>query len=417
MKLLSDNKVNLKKPVMIMASNPHVKPLKGFDPKTALSVDESFTRLMKTGDDMLGDELDDFIEGTPGNGNSGKECGALRTGGAIHSGFAKIELKSGRVVFAATNLKGELFFFEPAGDNLKVSGKIMLQGSLYSPPVYNDGIIYCVAREGGAFAVDTGLKEVQGEPDLISGRIIWQKRTKKGIFTEPVATGKVLLVTTLEGIYAFDAFNGPDRKIGEVLWGLSINGTVSTPVLHSGMLFIGSEDKKLMGFDYGGNKLKKTWEYDLSGACRSKPFVSEKSRQVVAGTIDGFVYSVARDTGAYKWNFVVKAPVLSSIVSSDIGGAEHLFFGADNGFFYCLNPEGKKVWEFRTNGKIRTEALIHEGRVYFGSEDNSFYALDLKSGKQIFTFRSDGNIYSRPLIHDRKVYFGSTDGFIHALNI
>ena len=116
-----------------MASNPHVKPLKGFDPKTALAVDESFASLMKSGDDMLGDELDDFASETPGAGNAGKECGALRTGGAIHSGFAKIELKSGRIVFAATNLKGELFFFEPAGEGLKVSGKIMLQGSLYSP--------------------------------------------------------------------------------------------------------------------------------------------------------------------------------------------------------------------------------------------------------------------------------------------
>jgi hypothetical protein len=69
----------------------------------------------------------------------------------------------------------------------------MLQGSLYSPPVYNDGIIYCVAREGGAFAVDTGLKDTQGEPELISGRVIWQKRTKKGIFTEPLQQARCSL--------------------------------------------------------------------------------------------------------------------------------------------------------------------------------------------------------------------------------
>lgn len=399
-----------------MTSNPDVKPLKGFDPKTDLTVDESFARFMKAGDDMPGEEVDELAPEAPG-GNCGKECGTLRTGGAIHSGFTKIEMNSGRAVFAATNLKGEIFFFEPAAEGLKVSGKIMLQGSLYSPPVYNDGIIYCVAREGGAFAVDTGLKGAQVEPELLSGRVIWQKRTKKGIFTEPVATGKVLLVTPLDGIYAFDAFNGPDRKIGEVLWGVSINGTVSTPAVQSGMLFIGSEEKKLMGFDYGGSKLKKTWEYDLSGACRSKPFVSEKSRQVVAGTVDGFVYSVARETGTYKWNFVVKAPVLSTVAGCEIGGEERLFFGADNGFFYSLDPEGKKIWEFRTNGKIRTEALVHEGRVYFGSEDNSFYSLDLKSGKQVFAFRSDGNIYGKPLVHEGRVYFGSTDGFIHSLYI
>ncbi|HOP62496.1 MAG TPA: PQQ-binding-like beta-propeller repeat protein [Spirochaetota bacterium] len=399
-----------------MASNPHVKPLKGFDPKKALSVDESFVRLVKAGEDMFGEEFDDLASES-GSENAGKECGALRTGGAIHSGFTKIELPSGRVVFAATNLKGELFFFEPDGEGLKVSGKITLQGSLYSPPVYHDGIIYCVAREGGAFAIDTGLKGAQGEPDLLSGRVIWKKRTKKGIFTEPVITGKVLLVTPLDGIYGFDAFNGPDRKIGEVLWGLSINGTVSTPVVNSGMLVIGSEDKKLRGFDYGGSRLKASWEYELSGACRVKPYVSERSMQVVAGTIDGFIYSVARDTGTYKWNFVVKAPVLSPVVAAEINGAEHFLFGADNGLFYALNATGKKVWSFATKGKIRTEALVHEGRVYFGSEDNSFYALDLRTGKPVFTCRVDGNIYGKPVVHEGRIYFGATDGFIHSLYI
>ncbi len=399
-----------------MATNPYVKPLNGFDPKTSLAMDESFLKIIKIGDDMPGSDLVEFIS-PASSGNSGKECGRLQTGGPIHSGFARIELKSGRVVFAATNLKGEVFFFEPSGDGLKVSGKIILRGSLYSRPVYNDGIIYCVAREGAAYAVDTGLKCEQCEPELLSGRIIWQKRTKKKIFTEPVATGRELLITPLDGIYAFDAFNAPGRKFGEALWELSLNGTVSTPVVQSGMLFIGSEDKKLYGFDCGGSKLKKLWEYELGGICRSKPFVSEKNRHVVAGTIDGFVFCVGRDNGAYKWNFIVKAPVVSTIVPGDIGGEEFLFFGADDGLFYSFDSSGKKVWEFRAGGKIRTEALVHEGRVYFGSEDNFLYALDSGSGKPVFRFKAGGNIYGKPLVHDGRVYFGSTDGFIYSLYI
>lgn len=398
-----------------MTSNPYIKPLKGFDPETSLSVDESFIPLMKRGGDISVEEIYEPLPDTR-SGICGRECGTLRTGGAIHSGFTSIEPGSGRVVFAAANLKGEIFFFEPAGDGLKVSGKIMLHGSLYSPPVYSDGIIYCVAREGVAFAVDTGLKGAQVEPELLSGRVVWQKRTKKGIFTEPVVTGKVLLVTPLDGIYAFNTFSGTGRRSGEVLWGVSINGTVSTPVVQSGMLFIGSEEK-LMGFDYGGNRMKKIWEYALSGGCRSKLYVSEKSREVVAGTVDGFVYSVAMDTGTYKWNFVVRAPVFSTVAGCEAGGEERLFFGADNGVFYSLDPEGRKVWEFRTKGKIRTEALLHDGRVYFGSEDNFFYSLDARSGKQLFAFRAEGSIYGRPLIHDNRVYFGSTDGTIHALYI
>jgi len=109
--------------------------------------------------------------------------------------------------------------------------------------------------------------------------------------------------------------------------------------------------------------------------------------------------------------------VLSPVVAAEINGAEHFLFGADNGLFYALNATGKKVWSFATKGKIRTEALVHEGRVYFGSEDNSFYALDLRTGKPVFTCRVDGNIYGKPVVHEGRIYFGATDGFIHSLYI
>ena len=399
-----------------MAANPHVKSLKGFDPKTALTVDESFIKLMQQGSDMLDGSGDDVLS-SAGNEKSGKACGTLRTGGAIHSGCTKIETGDGRILFAIANIKGEIVFFESAGDSLRDCGRITVQGAVHTQAVYSGGIIYCVTRDGAAYAIDTGLNEGLDKSGRVSGEVIWQKKMNKSIFAGPVTTGKVLIVTPADGIYGFDAFNCPDRKIGEALWGESINGVVSTPAINSGMLFIGTEEKKLIGFDYGGSRLKKVWEYVMNGACRSKPFVSEKTRQVVAGTIDGVVYSVERETGAYRWNFIVKAPVLSSIVSGNTADGECLLFGADNGFFYSLDQQGNKIWEFRASGKIRTEALVHEGRVYFGSEDTSLYALDLRSGKQVFKFQSDGNIYGKPVVHEGRVYFGSTDGFVHSVYI
>lgn len=399
-----------------MAANPHVKPLKGFDPKTALAVDESFVKLMQQGSDMFEGSGDDALS-SAGSEKSGKACGSLRTGGAIHAGCTKIESGDGRVLFAAANIKGEIVFFEAQGDSLRDCGRITVQGAVHTQAVYSDGIIYCAARDGSVFAIDTRLNEGLDKSGKVAGEIIWQKKMNKSIFAGPVSTGKVLIATPADGIYGFDAYNCPDRKIGEPLWGESINGVVSTPVINSGMLFVGTEEKKLLGYDYGGSRLKKVWEYTMSGACRSKPCVSEKSRLVAAGTIDGVVYAVAKETGAYNWNFIVKAPVLSAIVSGSTPEGECLLFGADNGYFYSLDVQGNKIWEFRASGRIRTEALVHEGRVYFGSEDTFLYALDLRSGRQIFRFQSDGNIYGRPVVHEGRIYFGSTDGFIHSVYI
>ncbi len=402
-----------------MSNNPFVKPLKLFDPKSALTVDESFVKLLGSGGgDTLSDLEEDEFAGAL-SGNCGKEFAVIRTGGSIRAGMVLLENDQNRTIIAAANTRGEVIFFEPSAEGLKILSKISLQGSINTSPAFADGILYAATREGVVFAVDTGLKGGAENPvdNPVHNKLLWQKKMKKGILTEPVTAGRMLIVAPLNGIYGFDAFNDGSKTAGRALWGTTIAGTVSTPVLDSGTLFIGSEDRKLLAFDYGGNRLQKNWEYSLSGACRSKPCVSSTTAQVIAGTVDGFVYAVSRSDGGYKWNYVVKEPVVSSIVKGIIDGREHFFFGADNGLFYCLDQLGKKVWHFKTNGKIRTEALIHEGRIYFGSEDNNLYALDLESGREVFRFPTDGNVYSRPLVVDDKIYFGSTDAFIHSIYI
>lgn len=400
-----------------MSDSNLVKPLRGFDPGRDLSVDESFARLLKGRAAGTSGSGAVRARSADAGGNAGREFGSLSSGGPVHSGFAVIDLGNGRSVFAAANLRGELFFFEPSRDGLRMSGKILLHGEFYAAPVFHDGVIYTVSRDGEVFAVDTGLRDLEGDPELLSGRVIWHRKMKKGIFTGAVLTGRVLLVTPLDGVYAFDAFNGPERRIGETLWGLPVNGTLSTPVVNSGMLFIGSEEKKLLAFSFGGDSLKKLWECDLGGICRSKICASDKSSRVAAGTIDGYICAVDRVSGALLWKFETKAPVLSSAVTGDVNGEEVLLFGADNGLFYALDSGGLKLWEFRAGGKIRTEALVHDGRVYFGSEDGSLHALDLESGREVFAVSCAGSIYGKPVIRGGLLYFGSTDGSIHSVYI
>jgi len=398
-----------------MSKNPFVKPLKMFDPKTDLAINESFAGLIKSSltDAFSGmeEDLDQSSEGE----EKGREFASVKTGGAIRAGCILLENDLNKTIIAAANTRGEVFVFEADGQGLNILSKLSVQGEINTSPAYAEGILYIVTKDGSVYAYDTGLKKTGETPAELKSDLIWQKKMKKGIYTEPLATGKVLIVTPLNGIYAFEAFRGDNESIGEPMWGMTVNGTVSTPLIESGMLVIGTEDKKLIAFDYGGNRLQQLWEYSLSDACRTRPCSSLKTELVVAGTIDGFIYAVDRRTGKYKWNFVVSAPVLSNVVAGTIDGNDHFFFGSDSGFFFCLDRFGKKVWEYRTNGRIRTEALIHKGGIYFGSEDNSFYCLELTSGKEVFKFQTDGNIYSRPLIADDKIYFGSTDSFVHAI--
>ncbi|HPS86258.1 MAG TPA: PQQ-binding-like beta-propeller repeat protein [Spirochaetota bacterium] len=398
-----------------MSENPFLKPLKAFDPANLL-IDESFTGLIKNKTGSLQDDAEDDLPYEP-ESVTAEESFSLRTGGAIHSGCISLPNSINRKIYAAANIKGEIFFFEQGKAALQAVSKVTLHGAIYTPPVFSEGILYCVVREGTVFAVDTGLGASTAETDGIRNKLLWQKKMKKGILAEPVLAGKFLLVTTLDGIYAFETSNSNEKNYGSPVWGVSINGTVSTPAVDSGMLFIGSEDRRLFGFDYSGSKLRKLWDYELGGACRMKPFVSKSGDYVAAATTDGFVYAVDKKTGTYIWNFAVKAPVIGNIASAIISGSEHLFFGSDSGILYCLNGSGQCLWHFKAGGKIRTEPVANKGLIWFGCADNSLYALDMVTGKEAFKFTTDGNIYGKPLISGDRIFFGSTDGCIHSINI
>ncbi len=403
-----------------MGTNQYVKPLKAFDPKSDLNVNESFKSLVSStsADDLADLEEADFDEGI--GKNAGKECCSYKTGGAVSAGILRISDTPHGTVLIVCNVQGEVYFLQQEQDSLKDIEKFKIQGTIESTPSYADGVLYIATKEGGVYAVNTGLTgDPEQSPGGLKAEILWQQKLKKGILTEPAATGKMLVVASLGGIYCFEAYfqDKLNKAIGRKLWAKGPSGIASSPRIHGGNIYVGAEDKNLYALDYGGRSAGKTWSYKTSGAIRSKPCVSRKKGLVLAPTVDGFVYCVNGTSGKYLWNFVVRAPVLSNIVSAVLGTEEYFFFGADNGMFYCINSFGKPVWEFKTGGKIRSEALISGQFVFFGSEDNKLHALNIRNGKRIFEFATDGNINSLPVLVNDTVFFGSTDSFVHGVYI
>jgi outer membrane protein assembly factor BamB len=400
-------------------SNPYVKSLKPFDPKKDLLVNEKF-RI--EGSQSQPDTLSDLEaeEGEAGlSGDAGKEYCSFKTGGPILGSIRLIPNTMNRTILLAGNKNGEVYLLTPEGSTLKPIIKFKIPGSIIRTPAYADGIIYCTTREGLVIAVNTGLKDATDNTKALQPEVIWQEKMPKGILTEPIATGKILIIASLGGLRAYEAYyeSATAKAIGKSLWVIPIDGTVSTPLLHSGVIYIGSEDKHLYAFEYGGRSASPVWHYKANAAIRAKPTVSKRGNYILASSIDGSVYCLPSTGEKLRWVFIARAPIYSSIVSTIIDNEEFFYFGADNGIFYCLNTFGKEVWRFKTNGKIRTEPLIHENAIFFGCEDNHLYCLNIKTGKPNFTFSTDGNINGSPIIVDNILYFGSTDSFIHGIHL
>ena len=401
-----------------MANNTYVKPLKAFDPKKDLLVNESFKA-----DSLFSQEdtLGDLESGEPDGdmqGDAGKELVSFRADAPVKSGILSVTTALNKTVLIVCNKKGGVYFLSPEQGSLSPVGKFKIPGSIIRTPAYSSGILYIATREGLIVAVNTGLGDREGDGTSYKPALLWQKRMTKGILTEPVATGKILIVASLGGVHGYEAYyqDESSKAIGNLLWEKQINGTVSSPTLHGGMIFIGSEEKKLYALEYGGSNVDTKWEFETNAQIRNKPSISLDGKDVLAASIDGSVYCIDIRQKRLEWVFMVKAPVYSTIIPGTIDNAPCYYFGADNGMFYCVNSFGKSLWTCKTNGKIRTQALLEGGVVYFGSEDNNFYALNAKTGAMLFKFSTDGNINSTPVMVDNALYFGATDSFVHGIS-
>jgi outer membrane protein assembly factor BamB len=114
-----------------------------------------------------------------------------------------------------------------------------------------------------------------------------------------------------------------------------------------------------------------------------------------------------------------KMPTTANYAASSpaIGFDGTIYFGSSNGNLYAVSPEGRKKWQYHTNGQIDdSPAVGKDGNIYFGSFDNSLYALK-PDGNLLWTFPTAGLIRSTPaLAVDGTIVFGSYDKNLYALD-
>jgi outer membrane protein assembly factor BamB len=138
---------------------------------------------------------------------------------------------------------------------------------------------------------------------------------------------------------------------------------------------------------------------------------------IQGNAIDGVV-AYNRENGAELWRL--------DIPNGVEGGAQaahgHLYFGASDGNFYCVQAsDGKVLWTFPLRSETLAPPTVDNGVVYVENGTDVVFALDEVSGKQVWTYnrQTTGNFSiranTRPTVSGDNVYVGFSDGFIVSL--
>lgn len=394
-----------------------IKKLSGFDPDIHLQYDEE---ILWQSEKAEAETPQDKLQ-------SGQLAWKFKTGGSITGGIIFVIDKNGnrRIYFGTTERELIAVETDSQGFDARMVWKESLAGEIISTPLFKDSVIYTATKNGGIFAIDSGLYDKKYTPDKAlneTPEIIWEGRLSKGINTQPFLSSNLLLVSSWDDhLHAFEAFyNNPDSyQIGKEKWSFRAEGINSSPNLFEGTVYMGDDEGNLFAINYGGKSPEKFWSSPVGSPIWTRPYVDELN--IFISTIDGQVMGVDAGQGKVLWKFKTGDKIYSDPVAFPVeGGRKGVIVGSDDGHIYALVPTTSGVsplWKIRTKGRVRARPLLSHGKVFIGSGDNNFYCVEAASGTILWRYSTDGNVYSNAAIMGDKVLFGSTDGFLYCVKI
>ncbi len=104
-----------------------------------------------------------------------------------------------------------------------------------------------------------------------------------------------------------------------------------------------------------------------------------------------------------------------SIVTHPEVDEDSVYFGAADGFLYCLDFNGKEKWRFQS-GDVVSSLIVKDEKVYFGSFDSNSYCLD-KLGSLIWKINCKSPLGGMPAVYGNSVYIGTKDGLVYSIDL
>ncbi len=95
--------------------------------------------------------------------------------------------------------------------------------------------------------------------------------------------------------------------------------------------------------------------------------------------------------------------------------ADRIFVGSRKGTFYALTQAGELVWK-RDLGAVSSRPLVHNNRVYVGTDDGFVLALSAKTGKEVWRYATRGPILETPVAVGDALFLSNEADHVYSLD-
>lgn len=281
-------------------------------------------------------------------------------------------------------------------------------GAVESSPTVDSGVGYCGSDDGKVYAIN-----------ISDGSLKWTS-TLDGEIKSRVALydSKLYLTSTSGKVYCLSA------DTGEIVWSSVIGGNslTSTPAVHDGRLFVGSDDGNLYKINAldGSNRISISLGAPISASPSVPPFAD--GGLIIIGTDTGTLYGIQSTDSEFSilWTCNLGTGVTSSPTTDWQEGT--LYVGYDSGVAKRVLSNGNFIWSFSSCNPVRISPWMDPilDMLYIMADNGNVWKLDSVGGHVIGGYpQSVGTkpFYGSPVVipgvwAGNYLYAGSENGFL-----
>jgi outer membrane protein assembly factor BamB len=215
--------------------------------------------------------------------------------------------------------------------------------------------------------------------------------------------GTLVFISTRAGILY--CVEGSGQKIQ---WQVQLSETlVSPPFLGKENIYVLDQDNNLFCLTDEGKVL---WQRIIGEEITSR--ITEFRENVCMGTASGWFIAIDILRGVRTWAFKAKDAVRSNPVVSN----GQIIFGSDDHNLYILSLGGNLIHKFAIGGKIGATLAADGDYVYLGSGNKEILCLDLKTRERKWKVRTGGELLVPPVFYQERGFFACMDNVLYCLD-
>jgi len=191
------------------------------------------------------------------------------------------------------------------------------------------------------------------------------------------------------------------------------------PVIYGERIFQLGDDAVLSAIDKRNGHV--LWSQHLGQLSASSPAVTANTVYVTIlysghPHSPGRVIALDSASGAIRWWHALPSGSESSPLIHD----GRVYFGSQNGTVFALDDsDGAVVWTYRAASAVKASPTLAGGVLYFGDYSGRLQAISEHSGHRLWVSKSEGallgsgNFYSTAAVVYGRVFLGNTDGRVY----